>query len=147
MEFYLKLASVEDDEKLKGIVLFEDFGKEYYRDCKATLTLGLGKREYYVSSNEEFYIPYADEITEIFENISSILPDARMCYDSGCDDGSGESDVMLKKENDPEIYHCSTLWFEDGRAKIGSDKWCDRVIEQAAEEEAEWKELMDEIED
>ena len=134
MEFYIKLARPEDDVKLKGITLFEDFGKRYYKDCGAILQLGTGKIEYYISSHEEFYIGYTDEIEDIFEKIASILPDARMCYVSLQDEGTGESDTMLKMENDNNIYHCSTLWFPDEEYDIGTDEWCERVIQQEREE-------------
>lgn len=147
MEFYLKLSKKEDDKKLKDIVLFEDFGKEHYKDCGAVLTLGVGKSEYYVSSREEFYIAYADEIEEIFNRISTILPDVRMCYTSLEDEGSGESDIMLKMENDSKIYHCSTLWLEDDEAEIGDDTWCEQVKRQMEDEEEEWRCIMEEIGD
>ena len=145
MEFYLKLANKQDDKKLEGIVLFEDFGKEFYKDCGAVLTLGVGKDEYYISSNEELYIPYVYDIEKIFERISSILPNARICYVSFEDEGTGESDVMLKMENDSKIYHCGTLWFDSDYPDIGDDEWCDKVKEQTAEEEAELEEMMRQI--
>lgn len=137
MEFYLKLKRPEDDIKLQGIMLFEDFGKKYYKDCGAVLQLGMGKTEYYISSNEEFYLDYTYEIEHIFEKIALILPDARMCYISLQDEGSGESDTMLKMENDNTIYHCSTLWFPDEEYDIGTDEWCERVIQQEKEENDE----------
>lgn len=143
MEFYLKLASIEDDKKLKGIVLFEDFAKEYYEDCEAVLTLGVGKDEYYVCSHEEFYI-YYPKIDDIFEQISSLLPNARICFTSLQDEGTGESDVFLKKENDPTIYNCSTIWEE---LEFGSDEWCEQVIIQHEEELAEQEEIMKYIEE
>ena len=143
MEFYLKLASIEDDKKLKGIILFEDFAKEYYADCKAVLTLGVGKDEYYVHSREEFYI-YYPKIDDIFEQISSLLPNARICYSTLEDEGSGESDNILKMENDSQIYSCSTLW-ED--FDICSDEWCQQVKSQMKKEEEEWRQIMEEIDD
>lgn len=131
MEFYIKLSSIEDDKKLSGIILFEEFGK--------TLTLGIGKSEYTHYFGDEYYVYRVDEIERAFNQISAILPNARICYDSGEDEGSGESDVMLKKENDPQIYHCSTLWCDDNDDNtyggIGSDAWCEQVICQSEDEE------------
>ena len=49
MEFYLKLACKEDDKKLEGIVLFEDFGKAFYKDCKQILTT---KYQYCIENNK-----------------------------------------------------------------------------------------------
>ena len=145
MEFYLKLAKKEDDEKLKGIVLFEDYAKEYYKDCKAVVTLGVGKDEYYVSSNEEFYVWYSNEIEEVFNRLSDILPNARMCYASLEDEGTGESDILLKMENDSKIYWCSSLWFDDKEPNIGEDAWCERVKCRSEEEDEEYLEMMREI--
>lgn len=139
MEFYLKLANKEDDKKLKGITLFEDYNEEYFCHCCDPLVLGVGKEEYFHSSSEEYYLYYADKIEKIFKKISSILPNARLCFISAEDDGTGESDVMLKKENDNTIYHCSAFW-ED--FDIGSDEWCEQVIMQHYEELEEEEEMM-----
>lgn len=146
MEFYLKLMHEADDNKLNGITLFEDFGKQYYKDCGAVLQLGQGKAEYYVSSHEEFYLDYANEIEDVFNTIAKLVPDARICYVSLQDEGSGESDTMLKMENDDHIYHCSTLWFDETDYDIGTDEWCDRVIQQTQDEMDELSEYLQEIE-
>lgn len=134
MEFYLKLANKEDDKKLEGMVLFSDFGKDYFSDYDSSLTLGEGKDEYYFRTEEEFYVPYLGEMERVFARLAAILPDARICYASVEDDGTGESDVMLKMENDSTIYQCSTLWFEDDEPDIGDDEWCEAVIRQSEEE-------------
>ena len=132
MQFYMKLASKKDNDKLKGIVLFEDFGKDYYGEKFGTLPLGTGKTTYKFDTYEEFVIPYTYEMKDIFERISSILPNARLCYVSAVDDGTGEYYIMLKMENCPKIYACSTMWYDDD---IGSDSWCERAIKVIEEEE------------
>ena len=144
MEFYLKLASIEDDKKLKGIVLFEDYGEDYPKKCCEPLILGKGCKEYYHTSDEEFYVCYAYEMEKIINKISSILPNARICFTSLQDEGTGESDVFLKKENDPTIYNCSTIWEE---FEFGSDEWCEQAIIQYEEELAEQEEIMKYIEE
>ena len=128
MYFYLKLSNKSDDSKLKGITLF--------KNCKIPLILGEGKSEYYLDNRSENYwtdSEYTDEIVDCIKLIAKILPDARICYQSVEDEGSGESDVYCKLENDSIIYTCSTLWFEGTYYRIGEDGWCKQVVRQAIE--------------
>ena len=121
MHFYLRLADVKDDAKLKGMVLFDK------------LSLGQGQQEYHLVYGE-VYEDYTYEVEKYIRAISKKVPTARICFDSYVDEGTGESDVYCKMENDPEVYHCSTLWFSKAHYSIGEDGWCERVKRQAAED-------------
>ena len=123
MYFYIKLASIEDDQKLEGIVLFEDSDNP--------LTLGEGAQEYWYDFDDECYVDRVDEIEEIVEKIADILPNARICYVSMEDEGSGETDTILKKENNSQIYRCGALFGK--KFPFGSDEWCEQVIRQSEE--------------
>ena len=132
MDFYLKLAKASDDKKLKGITLFEDLDKPLY--------LGTGKKEYHYFLVGD-YFDYVQEMYDIMEEIGEILPTARICYQSAQHATAGGIDSMLKRENDDEIYisrewgiEYSPNWdgdYDDERKwdVIGSDEWCDLVIE------------------
>ena len=125
MKFYLRLADVKDDSKLKGMVLFE------------RLSLGQGQKEYRLQYGE-CYQDFTYEVNKYIRTISKKLPTARICFDSGVDEGTGESDIYCKMENDPTIYNCSSLWFPEESYSIGEDGWCERVICQAEEEADEF---------
>ena len=133
MDFYLRLAKKEDDAQLEGMVLFEDL--------EESLELGTGSMEYKYFLVDD-YSDYVDEMYDIFEEIAEILPDARICYQSAQHESSGGIDSMLKKENDNRIYiahewgiEFSSTWNgefnEDDRDwdSIGTDAWCDLVVD------------------
>lgn len=131
MEFYLKLKNKSDDQKLKGMTLFEDLGEP--------LHLGTGKKEYKYFLVAD-YFDYVQEIYDIIEEIGEILPTARICYQSAQHETAGGIDSMLKRENDNEIYisrdwgiEYSPNWdgsYDDERKwdAIGSDEWCNLVV-------------------
>lgn len=133
MDFYLKLASIEDDKKLKGIVLFEDLGE--------TLVLGQGRKEYnyFLVQDYEYYV---NEIVDIIDEIHELVPNSRICYQSAQHSVSGGIDSLLKMENDDTIYYATEWWceswFDDDdnneEDTIGTDSWCNRVIELSEQE-------------
>ena len=132
MDFYLRLAKKEDDAQLEGMVLFEDL--------EEPLELGTGRTEYkhFIFDDYSYYVA---DMYDIFEEIAEILPDARICYQSAQHKSAGAIDSMLKKENDNKIYiahdwgiEYSSNWdgsYDDERKwdVIGSDKWCDLVVD------------------
>ena len=130
MLFVLRLEKESDNEKLKGLF----FNGEPLDTGKTVCRISGDEDDEFSEPNYDLYLT----ALKVMEEVGRLLPTARICYESIESEGTGESYLACKMENDPKIYECSTLW-ED--FDTGSDEWCEQVKMQSEEElpeEEEW---------